>query len=380
MARLSYGRILKLTRIVKQFVPEGKIDNIESFGGGRINSTYLISMRQGNERVKYLLQNVNNTVFRDTEGLMKNVIAVTEYIREHGGCSLEFIKCSESTNSESLNGPYIFVDEENLHWRMYNYVEAEVYPCIIESEDAYMLGEAIADFSRSLDGFDATELFETIPGFHDTLKRFETFLLAVANDVISGAKRCEGVKAEIEFLLNHKDDMGILVNALNNGEIFYGVTHNDPKINNALFDKVTGKPICMIDLDTVMSGTPLFDIGDALRSIANTDSEDAKTTENVSFSLEIYEAFVEGYIKGMKDCLTDKEKELIPYSPLVIGLELGMRFLMDHIQGNIYFKTEYDGQNIERARVQFALVEDIERKLKSGELHRILKKAETDLN
>lgn len=369
MARLSYSKTLKLSGIVKNFVPNGKIENIKAFGDGRINSTYLITTRQNNEFVKYLLQNVNNKVFKDTKALMSNIVAVTRHIASQGGESLHFLKCVDHTK---CNGPYIYVDDDGCHWRMYNYIEAEVYSCIIDKDDAYMLGQSIADFSRSLENFDATQLVETIPDFHNTLKRFETFLLAIANDLVERKNRAWAVKNEIKFLLERKEQMGLLVNALENGEIPIGVAHNDPKISNALFSKITGAPICMIDLDTVMSGTSLYDIGDALRSIANTDSEEAKTTENVSFSLEIYEAFMKGYISEMTRKLTESEKKLIPYSPLVIGLELGMRFLMDHIQGNVYFKTEYDGQNLERARVQFALVQDIEQKLEQGILQKIL--------
>ncbi len=373
MSKLSYSTIRKLADIVKQFVTEGKVENIISFGGGRINSTYLVTMKIDSSLSRYLLQNVNNNVFTDVNSLMSNIISVTDHIRSQGGQSLMFLEC---VNPSAENGPYIYVDGDNNCWRMYPYIEAEVYPCIIDSDDAFMLGEAIADFSRMLEHFDATMLVDTIPDFHNTLKRFETFLVSVAEDIINGKYRTMNVKPEIKFVIDHKEYMGILVNALQRGDIPVGVTHNDPKISNALFSKTTGAPICMIDLDTVMSGTPLYDIGDALRSIANTDSEDAKTTENVSFSIEIYEAFMKGYLRKMNRALSQNEKKLIPYAPIVIGLELGMRFLTDHIQGNVYFKTDYEGQNLERARVQFALVSDIEQKLKTGILQKVLDEPE----
>lgn len=373
MARLSYGKTLKLAEVVKSFIPDGKIENIKSFGDGRINSTYLITVKENNIFVKYLLQNVNHKVFTDTETLMSNIVAVTRHITNQGGKSLQFLRC---VNVEKCNGPYIYVDHENQHWRMYHYIDAEVYSCVIEAEDAYRLGQSIADFSHFFENFDTSLLVETIPDFHNTIKRFETFLLAIAEDLILENHRTEKVKDEIAFLLKHQEVMGLLVEAQKNGEIPIGVVHNDPKISNALFSKVTGAPICMIDLDTVMPGTPLYDIGDALRSIANTDSEEAKTTENVSFSVEVYEAFMNGYISEMNRELTKQEKDLIPYSPLIIALELGMRFLTDHIQGNIYFKTEYDGQNLERARVQFALAKDIEQKINSGVLQKVLKTSE----
>lgn len=365
MARLSMAELRHVTNIVNCFeVEEGSIDLIEAFGAGRINVTYKVTIRNRDKRYEYLIQNVNNDVFVDTKGLMENVVSVTNFVRSKGGKALCYIKCKSSIHKAHLRGPYIYVDNlTNKHWRMYHYIDADVYPCIIKPHHAYMLGEAIASFSKSLDGFDTQKLVETIPDFHDTPKRFSAFLLSVANDSVWHRGRMNGIEKEVDFIIQRSNQLGVMMDALHCGEIPYRVAHNDPKINNVLFDKETSNPICMIDLDTVMPGTGLFDVGDALRSIANSASEDDKTTENVSFSMEVYAQFVKGYLSEMGDKLTKREKELIPISVWIMTMELGIRFLKDHIDGNKYFKFDYDGQNIERARIQLALAEDIEKKM-----------------
>lgn len=373
MARLSYSQIKLITGIVNQFeIEEGQIDIIEPFGAGRINRTFKITLRNGKKRIEYLLQNVNHFVFPDTKGLMENLTLVTDYIRQHGGQALQYIKCKE--DSISTNGPYIYIDDttSHMHWRMYHYIDADVYPCIINPHHAYKLGEAIASFSKALDGFDTHQLQETIPDFHNTPKRFEALAVSGLLDSVNDINRMADVKEEIKFVVERRKDLGIIMEALEKEDIPYRVCHNDPKLSNVLFDKQNNSPICMIDLDTIMPGSSLFDVGDAIRSIANMASEDDKTTENVSFSVELYEEFVKGYLEGMGDKLTKKEKELIPMSVWVITMELGIRFLKDHIDKNVYFKTERDGENIERARIQFSLAKDIEEKIKEGKLDAVL--------
>ncbi|MBQ9314203.1 MAG: aminoglycoside phosphotransferase family protein [Clostridia bacterium] len=373
MARLSYAQIQLITNIVNQFeIDEGTIDIIELFGAGRINQTFKITLRNGEKRIEYLLQNVNHFVFPNTKELMENLTMVTEYIRQHGGRSVQYIKCKKTT--KMINGPYIYIDNtmNHRHWRMYNYIDADVYPCIINPHHAYKLGEAIASFYKSLDGFDTHQLRDTIPDFHNTPKRFEALAVSGLLDSVNDVNRMADVKEEIKFVVERRDKLGIIMDALEKGEIPYRVCHNDPKLSNVLFDKQKNTPICMIDLDTIMPGSCLFDVGDAIRSIANMASEDDKTTENVSLSVELYEEFVKGYLDGMGDKLIDKEKKLIPMAVWVITMELGIRFLKDHIDRNVYFKIERDGENLERARIQFALAKDIERKIQEGKLNKIL--------
>lgn len=373
---ITFKDIEKIKGLTEHFeLVKGRIDIIESFGGGRINKTYKITIRgEDGKRYEYLLQRVNNYVFEDTKGLMNNIVSATNFVRENGGQSLEYIRCHQNSEAEEKNGMYIYVDAEKNTWRMYHYIDADVYPCIFNPHHAYMLGEAIAEFSGSLDGFDATKLVETIPDFHNTPKRFLALLHSIARAVVAGSDRCQTASDAIGFVLEREEKLSVLTSALEKGDILCRVVHNDPKLNNVLFAKDTGKPICMIDLDTIMPGTCLYDVGDALRSICNTASEDDKTTENVSFSVEIFEEFVKGYLAGMKGKLVEKEIELIPYSVWVLAMELGIRFLKDHVDGDVYFGTEYAGQNLERANVQFALAKCIEEKLESNELQEIVAK------
>lgn len=372
---LSYQDVQELTAIVEHFDIErrGEIDLIKPFGTGRINNTYMITCRDGERRNEYLLQSINTFVFADPERLMQNLVAVTEHIRTNGGHSLEFISTISHNGSDKS---YVYTGQDGRVWRMYNYVEADVYPFITRPHHAYMLGEAIADFSKSLQTFDASTLVETIPDFHNTPKRLNDFLLVIVKDVIYGGLRTasDEVKRQISFVISKQDKLGVLMDNLRAGTIPIRVTHNDPKIDNVLFDKKRNTPICMIDLDTIMPGTGLFDVGDALRSIGNTASEDEKNESKVDFSLTIFENFVRGYLKGMNGLLTDKEIELIPYSVWVIAMELGIRFLADHIDNNRYFKTQYDWQNLERSRIQFKLAEVVEEKIESGVLSGIVQR------
>ena len=264
MAELSYMQTQQLANIARGFeIEDGVVDIIESFGSGRINGTYKVTIRQGGIRFEYLLQHINNNVFPDTAGLMNNLTLVTEFVRRNGGAALNYIKCRNDVCEDHKNGSYIFVDDTSKHWRMYHYIDADVYPCIINSNHAFMLGEAIANFSNSLDGFDTKCLIETIPDFHNTPKRYKDLLVSVAHDTIeNNAKRVIPVREYVKAIMDKEDKLGVLMNALESGAIPYRVVHNDPKLNNVLFDKATAEPICMIDLDTIMPGTSLFDVGD----------------------------------------------------------------------------------------------------------------------
>lgn len=380
MTRLSHKETQAIAKTVERFdVGSGLIDLIETFGEGRINHTYKVTLRDGMDRREYLLQSINTFVFQDPAALMKNLVAVTKHIKENGESSIEYISCKQNENEELS---YVYMSEDGKAWRMYHYIDADVYQCIVHPYHAYMLGRAIADFSKSLSTFDAKSLVEVIPDFHNTPKRFNDFLLSVTQDVISGdcrSKKDEETMRQIKFVLERKDKLGILVEKQKTGELPIRVTHNDPKISNVLVDKKLNVPICMIDLDTCMPGTILYDVGDALRSIANTVSEDEKDASLVDFSEGIFESFVRGFLNRMNGLLTDAEIELIPYSVWILAMELGMRFLKDHIDGNVYFKTQYDGQNLERSKIQFKLAEVIENKINDDVLLGIVRRSVEDL-
>lgn len=363
MYELSFRETQEIGAIAKKFnIVEGKIEWILPIDSGRINYTYKIVVNTGNDTVSYLLQRINHNVFKSPEEVMDNAILVTNHIRQKGRNTIKFIEVKPGYSAHE----YLYIDDENgekQYWRLSEFIHSEVFQSITKKEDMYVLGNVICDFSKMLDDFDARTLKETIPQFHNTRKRFENLLVSVANNLLSNKDEHRAMnplaKDAIEFVIARREKLSEIVIALENGIIPYRVTHNDPKLNNILFDRKTNKPICLIDLDTVMPGSILYDIGDAIRSGANTISEESKDYSSATLDMELYYEFVKGCLDA--DILTEAEVKLIPLSVWTLTLELGMRFLMDYIDGNIYFPVEYEEQNLIRAWIQFSLVKDIER-------------------
>ena len=240
---------------------------------------------------------------------------------------------------------------------------------IENANEFYQSGLAFGNFQNQLADYPAHKLHETIEGFHDTKKRFETFKNAVEKNV---KNRAENVKNEIDFVLNRESLANVLGNALKNNELPLRVTHNDTKLNNILFDKDTRKPICIIDLDTIMPGLALNDFGDSIRFGANTGAEDEVDLSKVGLSLELFEAYAKGFISGCNGKLTENEIKMLPIGAMVMTFECGMRFLTDYLEGDVYFKIARENHNLDRARCQFKLVEDMENK--RAEMDKIIAK------
>ena len=226
-------------------------------------------------------------------------------------------------------------------------------------EDFYESALAFGNFQRLLADYPADTLHETIRGFHDTRARFEVFRQAVEKDVCG---RADSVRKEIEFVLSHEDVANVFGKLQENGEVPLRVTHNDTKLNNIMIDNTTGKGICVIDLDTVMPGLVMNDFGDSIRFGASTAAEDEQDLSKVSCSMELFEIYVKGFLEGCAGSLTPKEVELLPMGAKVMTYECGMRFLTDYLEGDHYFKIHREGHNLDRARTQFKLVEDMENK------------------
>ena len=290
---------------------------------------------------------------------MDNVEAVTSHLKKkiiaNGGDpereTLTVIKSKDGKNyvkdGDDCYRCYIFVDDVDV-------LEGDATP-----KDLYEAAFAYGKFMNMLDDFPAEKLFETIPNFHNTVSRYADFEKSVAENK-SG--RAESVKEEIKFVLDRKHFTSVVVDGLADGRIPLKVTHNDTKLNNILFDKVTGKGLCVIDLDTVMPGSALYDFGDALRFAGSTATEDEKDLSKVEFDLEKFKMFTKGFVDAAKDSLNDYEIELLPFSVMLMTYECGMRFLADYIDGDVYYKVHYDGHNLDRCRTQFKLVADMEAK------------------
>lgn len=348
-----------LYNIMEQFTIDSKIT---PYGNGHINGTYCV------EVPRLLLQRINTDVFKDPDALMENIENVTEFLRKKiiaaGGDpereTLHIIK--------TLDGKNYCTDENNNFYRMYRFVENTK---IIGSErtydNIYNAGKGFGRFQKMLSDFPVDRLHETILNFHHTPKRVEALEAAIEANV---AGRSASVGAEIAFALEHAKIAGAVVSRMETGEVPVRVTHNDTKIDNILFDRESGEAICVIDLDTVMPGSMLYDFGDALRMAGSTGAEDETNLSKVNFDKEAFRAFARGYLEELGDDLTETEFELLPIAPALLTYECGIRFLTDHLNGDTYFKIHRENHNLDRARNQFKLVSDILRM--QGELKSVI--------
>lgn len=342
--------------IARQFDFKGEVKSIEPYGEGHINDTFLVEMQNNEE--KYILQRLNTRIFKNYRNLMQNIQNVTlklkEIVEKEGGDTSR--ECM--TLIPTLNGNYYYLDGHDC-WRAYVLVKDTVVYQVIDSPAVFQnTGEAFGKFIARLDSFDASSLFEVIPNFHNTVDRYNKFLAAIEQNK---SKRADNVIKEIEFVKARKNSLGAIVEALEQKRIPLRVTHNDTKINNVLIDKTSGKAICIIDLDTIMPGSLLYDFGDSIRSGCNTALEDEKDLSLVDFDINLYEAYCTGFLKGIGDKITDTELKMLHLGAIIITLECGIRFLTDYIDGDEYFKTDYPDHNLVRCHTQFKLVELMER-------------------
>lgn len=344
-----------------QFALQGQIMSIAPFGNGHINDTFLVECElEEGEKCRYILQRMNGDIFKNTEELMENIVNVTGFLKEKilaaGGDPLrETLSVIPTKDQKNYlrNG-------DGSCFRMYVYIEDATCLDAVESpEDFYNSAVAFGNFQRLLADYPAATLHETIPNFHNTVSRFADFQKAVEEDVCG---RRKDVEAEIRFVLEREADCHVICDALAKGEIPLRVTHNDTKLNNIMLDKQTGKGICVIDLDTVMPGSALYDFGDSIRFGASTGAEDEQNLDLISCDLELFEIYTKGFIEGCGGSLTEKEIRLLPMGAKLMTLECGMRFLADHLQNDIYFKIHRPNHNLDRARTQFKLVADMEKK------------------
>ena len=343
---------------------------VKPFGEGHINETYAVYMpeQDGQDVPRYVLQRINTNVFKNPDQVMDNIFGVTEYlrnvIRQDGGDlereTLSYIKTKD--------GESYFEDDNGQPWRCLHYVPNSVcYQQVERPEQFYQSALSFGHFLKQLGDYPAESLYETIPQFHDTVKRFRDFDDAQRKDVKNRARYC---RPEIDFVLKRENDCGVLMQQLREGLLPLRVTHNDTKLNNILFDADTGKGLCIIDLDTIMPGLAANDFGDSIRFGASTAEEDEKDLEKVHFDINLYEMYVKGYLETAKDVLTPEEIASLPWGARLMTLECGMRFLADFLQGDVYFKTAYPEHNLVRARTQFRLVEEMEEQF--DEMNRIL--------
>lgn len=342
---------MQIENIAQKFLIEGKPVSCKEFGSGHINYTVKVLTDAGNE---YVLQRINKYVFKDPVRLMENVSAVTDFLRsrvDDPRMALHYIPTHE--------GPFYFLDDEGEYWRMYDFIGGFCLDAPETEEDFYQSALAFGRFQHMLSEFPAHTLFETIPEFHNTIDRYRQLKESIAADACG---RLASVQADVDLLME-REELGCTLQRLReSGELPLRVTHNDTKLNNVLLDKDSRKSLCVLDLDTVMPGLSLYDFGDSIRFGAATAAEDEQDLSKMSMDLHLFEVYTKGFLEAATS-LTDREVELLPMGAFVITLELATRFMKDHLDGDLYFKTAYPGHNLVRARAQMKLAADMQDKM-----------------
>ena len=351
---------MQIEQAAYAFLLDGTPVSGKEIGNGHINTTLKITTDTGAE---YVLQKINKYVFHSPIRLMSNVSTVTEYLRERVDDprnALHFIPTAK--------GQYYHRDRKGEFWRMYEFVGGFCMDVPETEEDFYQSALAFGRFQELLVDFPAHTLYETIPEFHNTIDRYRQFKASVEVDPCGRVSQARG---EVKFILDREELGGTLQRMRESGELPLRVTHNDTKLNNVLLDKETRKSLCVLDLDTVMPGLSVHDFGDSIRFGAATAVEDEPDADKMSLDLHLFEVYTRGFLEAAPS-LTDKEVEMLPMGALIMTLEVGLRFLKDYIDGDLYFKTHYPEHNLIRARTQIALVADMQRKWE--EMHRIVAK------
>lgn len=323
----------------------------KAFGHGHINNTFCVTTESGS---KYVLQRINKYVFKNPIRVMANTSSVTNYLRqrvEDPRMTLHFIPAKD--------GKYYYKGCDGEFWRMYDFVGGFTLDMPESDEDFYQSALAFGRFQELLSDYPADTLYEIIPNFHNTVDRYVQFKESIDMDIVG---RVEEVKDDIEFLLAREEKGGILQKMLTAGILPLRVTHNDTKLNNVLLDTATRKSLCVLDLDTVMPGSSLYDFGDSIRFGAATAAEDEPDTSKMTLDLHLFEVYTKGFLEAAPS-LTNMEVSMLPLGAYIMTLELAVRFLKDYLDGDLYFsKIAYPEHNLVRARSQMALVADMEKK------------------
>lgn len=333
------------------------------YGNGHINKTYV-----SKQTPRLIIQEINTNVFKDPKAMMQNIIAVTEHIRRKLQTIGKNTERAALTVVPTKSGEKLLTIGEH-YFRAYLFIEDSAAYDLVTPDTLRKAGSAFGEFQKQLADFPAETLTEVIPNFHNTPSRFNDLCRAAEEDK---AKRAKDDAAEIAFFRSHERFYHTVTQRLKDGRIPLAVTHNDTKINNILFDAQSGEVLAVIDLDTVMPGSRLYDFGDALRTGGSTAKEDEENLSLVGFDEDKFRAFTEGYLNVMKDTLSPDEIALLPESALLLTLECGMRFLTDDLDGDVYFRVHKDRHNLIRARNQIKQAVEIEKLL--PRLHAIVER------
>ena len=351
----------ELKEIVYNFIVYGDFLVGVPFGGGNVNDTYQLTFDQGGVRLYYILQRINHNVFHKPENVMENLARVTDHLLSKIHAAHMETRRRTIRLLRTPEGKTCTFDRHGNCWRAYVFItNARAYDVLETPEQAFCIAQTIGEFQLNLIDLPGPRLHETIPNFHNTPKRLEALEQSIRKDE---AGRVKSVQREIDFVMDRKDECSKLVKLFEEGSIPERITHNDTKANNILIDDLSGEGLCMIDLDTVMPGLSLYDFGDIVRSGTNPAEEDETDLSKVGMRFDMYEALHRGYVDMTSGFLTPAEYENLPFAGKLITLEIGIRFLADFLDGDVYFKTRRANQNLDRCRTQFKLVESIEEQM-----------------
>jgi len=358
----SFGRIkLKeyIKRICKAFQFKGHFSSVMPYGDGHINDTYkVIYLDELENEYVYILQRINHSIFKETEGLMENIQAVTSYLSDSPSEDYDVLSLVKTIDNQIY-----YKTDDGDYFRAYIFVRNSKSYSFTENLDLLTeAGKAFGSFQSLLKDFPVDSLNETIKDFHNTPVRYNYFI-----DVVKKNKKRlnDTCSDEIAFVNNRKAIISKITDGIKSERIPLRVTHNDTKLSNVLMDKDSNKGRCVIDLDTVMPGSALYDFGDAIRSCGSSVAEDEENLDKMDFDLDKFEAFTKGYLQVLQGELTPYEIDLLPMAAILMTLECGIRFLADYLEGDVYFKVHKPKHNLIRARNQFKFVEIMEESLDS---------------
>lgn len=354
-----------IEEVISKFNIDGKLIEYKKINSGNINKTYVAKFEMKDKEIKnYLVQKINTRVFDEPYKLMKNIERITSHLRKEMAKENDNIHKVLEVIKTKDNKSLCYIETETgskEYYRVYEYIENAIsYDCSIDKKIVYNTGKAFGNFQRLLSNYPISKLEEMIPNFHNTKYRYHKLIEDIKYDT---EDRVKEVTKEIVFILQREDDLSIITDEIGTSDIPYRVTHNDTKVNNVMMNKNTNDFLAVIDLDTVMPGSMLFDYGDGIRSTSATTKEDEKDLRKVDINLELFREYTDGYMSEMAPYLTYEEQALMGESIRIITLELAIRFLNDYINGDTYFKIDYPTHNLDRAKNQIKLVTKIEEKL-----------------
>jgi len=348
-----------LKEIGRHFDIKGEYVDGNPYGTGHINDTFKVIFLWEGQNVPYIFQRINHFVFKDPEALMENIGRVTRH-QKIKRANLSQASRRSLNFSPSDNGTLLYRDKcDETYWRAYRFIDkAKTYDVVRGPDMAFQAAKAFGNFQLTLVDLDGPRLNETIPDFHNTPKRMEDF-----EQVLDGDHHNRAALAgeEVDFALKWKPKTSYLLDLYKKGEIPERVTHNDCKLNNVLIDDRTQEGLCVIDLDTVMPGLSLYDFGDMVRTSVSPSEEDEKDLSKIKVQLPMFEALARGFLESAGEILTPAEKSNLVFSGKLITFEIGLRFLTDFLEGDVYFKTSRENHNLDRCRTQFRLVQEIEK-------------------